>query len=66
MIVPGVLELRDGEVAVPAGPGLGVELDLDALDRLHRRHLEAGMRRRDDTGHMRRIRPDYEPRLPRW
>ncbi|MCQ9178516.1 glucarate dehydratase family protein [Streptomyces sp. IBSBF 2953] len=66
VIVPGVLELTDGAVTVPTGPGLGVELDLDAVDRLHRRYLDSGMRRRDDTGYMRRIRPDYEPRLPRW
>ncbi|QJT05839.1 glucarate dehydratase [Streptomyces asoensis] len=66
VIVPGVLELADGEVKVPTGPGLGVELDTDALDRLHRRYLDSGVRRRDDTGYMRRIQPDYELRLPRW
>lgn len=31
VIRPGVLEFRDGEVAVPEGPGLGVELDHEAL-----------------------------------
>ncbi len=66
VIVPGVLEIRDGEVAVPTGPGLGVELDHDALDRLHRLYVDSGMRSRDDTGYMRRIRPGYELRLPRW
>ncbi|MFJ9426397.1 enolase C-terminal domain-like protein [Streptomyces sp. NPDC101249] len=66
IVRPGVLELRDGEVAVPTGPGLGVELDHDALDRLHRLYLESGMRGRDDSGYMRRVRPDYDPRLPRW
>ncbi|MGW2378538.1 glucarate dehydratase family protein [Streptomyces sp. NPDC001658] len=66
VIVPGVLELRDGAVKVPTGPGLGVELDHDALERLHRLYLDSGMRARDDTGYMRRIQPDYELRLPRW
>ena len=66
VIVPGALELRDGSVAVPTGPGLGVELDHDALDRLHRLYLETGIRDRDDTGYMRRFRPEYERRLPRW
>ncbi|KOG34581.1 glucarate dehydratase family protein [Streptomyces resistomycificus] len=66
VIVPGVLELRDGAVAVPSGPGLGVELDHDALGRLHRLYVDSGMRTRDDTGYMRRIQPDYELRLPRW
>ncbi len=36
VVLPGVLELEDGEVRVPTGPGLGVELDHDALDRLLR------------------------------
>ncbi|MGF0173449.1 glucarate dehydratase family protein [Streptomyces sp. Marseille-Q5077] len=66
VIVPGALELRDGAVAVPTGPGLGVDLDHDALDRLHRLYVDSGMRSRDDTGYMRRIRPEYESRLPRW
>ncbi|MFI9172782.1 glucarate dehydratase family protein [Streptomyces lincolnensis] len=66
VIVPGVLELRDGAVKVPTGPGLGVELDHDALERLHRLYLDSGMRSRDDTAYMRRIQPDYELRLPRW
>lgn len=66
VIVPGVLEFRDGEVAVPDGPGLGVELDHGALVRLHRLYVESGTRSRDDTGYMRRIHPEYELRLPRW
>ncbi len=66
VIVPGVLEIRDGEVKVPTGPGLGVELDHDALDRLHRRYVGSGVRSRDDTGYMRRVQPEYELRLPRW
>lgn len=66
VIVPGPLELRDGAVQVPTGPGLGVELDHDALERLHRRYLDSGLRGRDDTGYMRRFHPEYALRLPRW
>ncbi|MFE7275316.1 glucarate dehydratase family protein [Streptomyces sp. NPDC057623] len=66
VIVPGALELRDGAVEVPTGPGLGIELDHDALDRLHRLYVDSGVRGRDDTGYMRRIQPEYELRLPRW
>ncbi|MFD8650335.1 glucarate dehydratase family protein [Streptomyces mirabilis] len=66
VIVPGPLELRDGAVKVPTGPGLGVELDHDALERLHRRYLDSGLRGRDDTGYMRRFHPEYALRLPRW
>jgi len=66
VVVPGVLELRDGAVKVPTGPGLGVELDHDVLERLHRVYLDSGMKGRDDTGYMRRVHPEYELKLPRW
>ena len=33
-------ELRAGHLHVPGGPGLGVELDPDALDRLSRERTE--------------------------
>jgi glucarate dehydratase len=66
VIVPGALELRDGAVEVPTGPGLGVQLDHSALNRLHRLYVDSGVRSRDDTGYMRRFHPEYELRLPRW
>jgi glucarate dehydratase len=55
-----------GSVAVPSGPGLGVELDRDALARLHEQYLACGLRNRDDTGYMRRFDPGYERQQPRW
>jgi glucarate dehydratase len=55
-----------GSVAVPRGPGLGVELDRDALARLHEQYLACGLRTRDDTGYMRRFHPGYERQQPRW
>ncbi|WP_020672117.1 glucarate dehydratase family protein [Amycolatopsis nigrescens] len=66
VIVPGVLAFEGGSVAVPAGPGLGVELDRDALARLHERYLSCGIRERDDTGYFRRFEPDFDPAAPRW
>jgi len=55
-----------GALAVPAGPGLGVELDRDALARLHEQYLACGLRNRDDTGYMRSVVPGYERMQPRW
>jgi glucarate dehydratase len=55
-----------GSVAVPRGPGLGVELDRDALGRLHEQYLACGVRNRDDTSYMRRFDPGYERIQPRW
>jgi glucarate dehydratase len=66
VVAPGVLEFRDGAVDVPTRPGLGVELDRDALARLHEQYLACGIRDRDDTGYMRRIDPSYEKKVPRW
>ena len=66
IVRPGALEIVDGDIVVPRGPGLGVELDEEALERQHRVFLEAGRSRRDDTGYMRRIDPTYDPTLPRF
>jgi glucarate dehydratase len=55
-----------GALRVPTRPGLGVELDRDALGRLHEQYLSCGLRNRDDTGYMRRIVSSYERRQPRW
>ncbi|WP_417219745.1 glucarate dehydratase family protein [Arthrobacter sp.] len=66
VIQPGVLGFADGSVTVPTGPGLGIELDSDALARLHRQYLDCGIVERDDTGYMRRVHPDYELKAPRW
>ncbi|HVK22907.1 MAG TPA: glucarate dehydratase family protein [Actinokineospora sp.] len=66
LIEPGILSFVDGSVTVPTTPGLGVELDRDALARLHERYLACGIRDRDDTGYMKRVEPTYELIKPRW
>ncbi|MFJ9586145.1 glucarate dehydratase family protein [Streptomyces acidicola] len=66
VIAPGVLRFTEGRVEVPTAPGLGVELDRDALARLHRQYLDCGLRDRDDTGYMRRFEPTFECTTPRW
>ncbi len=60
------LAFRAGAVRVPDGPGLGVELDRDALAALHEQYLRCGIRTRDDTGYMRRVDPGYQREQPRW
>jgi len=42
------LTLEDGALAVPPGPGLGVELDHAARDRMHQQYLDSGLKFRDD------------------
>lgn len=60
IVLPGALEIVDGDVVVPRGPGLGVELDPDALARTHEVYLRSGLTERDDTSYMRRFEPDFD------
>ncbi len=66
VIEPGALSFRDGSVAVPTGPGLGVELDRDALARRAEQYQRSQIRTRDDSGYMREIDPGYRVVTPRW
>ncbi|MBI0295295.1 glucarate dehydratase [Streptomyces sp. PRKS01-29] len=66
VIVDGALTFTDGAVPVPSAPGLGVELDPDALARLHEQYVDCGLRNRDDTGYMRRFDPSFQADLARW
>ncbi|MFE0461573.1 glucarate dehydratase family protein [Kitasatospora sp. NPDC058965] len=66
VVQEGALVFQDGAVRLPTAPGLGVELDRDALARLHEQYLRCGIRTRDDTGYLRSIDPGYRKRVPRW
>jgi glucarate dehydratase len=66
VIVGGKLQFEGGALAVPTGPGLGVELDHAELERLHQIYLESGLRFRDDEAEMQKVEPGWKARLPRW
>ncbi|PXW35742.1 UNVERIFIED_CONTAM: glucarate dehydratase [Williamsia faeni] len=66
VIAPGALSIVDGAVPVPTAPGLGVEIDDDALAALHQQYLDCGIRDRDDTGYMKSVDPTFENTSPRW
>ncbi|MDW5611532.1 glucarate dehydratase family protein [Mycolicibacterium sp. D5.8-2] len=66
VVKDGALAFVDGAVPVPTSPGLGVEIDDDALDALHEQYVRCGIRDRDDTGYMRTVDPSFEPAGPRW
>lgn len=66
LIVGGKLRFEDGSLAVPAGPGLGVELDRAALERMHRQYLASGLTHRDDEIEMQKVEPGWRARFPRW
>ncbi|MGW0484264.1 glucarate dehydratase family protein [Nonomuraea sp. NPDC003214] len=66
VVAPGALRFVDGAVPVPTAPGLGVELDRDALARMHEQYVKCGITARDDTTYMQRFNPDYTAQRPRW
>jgi glucarate dehydratase len=53
------LQIEGGRVAVPQRPGLGIEIDPDALDRAHALYRRHGLGARDDATAMRYLIPDW-------
>lgn len=66
VIKGGKLPIRDGSLKVPDGPGLGVELDHDAVAEFHALYLAQNLRDREDTDEMLKYIPDYKRVVPRW
>ncbi len=66
VITGGKLKITGGQLAPPPGPGLGVTLDRAQLARLHDNYLVCGVRVRDDAKEMRKHRPDFDDRRPRF
>lgn len=67
VVARGTFAFEDGAIRVPEGPGLGAEIDRDALARGHERYGRVPYRDRDDVAEMRkRYDPSWERRIPRW
>ncbi|NKX54832.1 enolase C-terminal domain-like protein [Arthrobacter mobilis] len=60
------LLIRDGEIKVPQAPGLGIELDRDALAAAHALYLEHGLGARDDSVAMQYLIQgwEFDPKRP--
>jgi glucarate dehydratase len=60
------LRIVGGEVAVPAAPGLGVTLDMDAVESAHQLYLRHGLGQRDDAMAMQFLLPGwrFDPKRP--
>ena len=60
------LQIVGGEIAVPTRPGLGVELDRDALDAAHELYLQHGLGARNDAIAMQYLIEDwtFDPKRP--
>ena len=63
----GRIPFEDGCVRVTDRPGLGVELDMDQLERGKERFEKCPYRKRDDTAEMRKhVDSTWNRVLPRW
>ncbi len=54
------LQIRDGYVDVPAKPGLGIALDMDAVQQAHQLYLQHGLGARDDAAAMQHLIPGWK------
>jgi glucarate dehydratase len=54
------LQIRGGRVDVPRRAGLGVELDMEAVERAHALYREHGLGARDDSVAMQYLVPDWK------
>lgn len=66
VVAGGKLKFVDGALPVPTTPGLGVEIDHDALARLHAQYLACDSLDRDDVAEMRKHDPEWKGTLPRF
>ncbi len=66
IIEGGRLPFKNGAIAVPDQPGLGVTIDRDALKRLHQNYLNCGLSFRNDEAEMQKIEPGWKFQATRW
>ena len=53
------LKIQGGKIAVPERPGLGIEIDLDAIEMAHALYREHGLGARDDAAAMQYLIPNW-------
>lgn len=66
VITGGRIRFEEGAVPVSNEPGLGVELDRQALAQLHQNYIDCGLTVRDDQTEMQKIKPGWKFESVRW
>lgn len=66
IVVGGRIRIEGGSVALPKGPGLGVEIDRAALERAHQAYLRCGLTERNDKIPMQEKVPGWKFQATRW
>jgi glucarate dehydratase len=62
----GRLQFDEGALVISDEPGLGIELDREALAKLHQQYLEAGLTERNDEIEMQKVVPGWKFQATRW
>jgi glucarate dehydratase len=60
------LKIIDGKIAVPAGPGFGIEVDMEQIEQAHALYNTMGLGARDDATAMQFLVPGwtFNPKRP--
>jgi len=66
VLVGGKVQIKNGCVALTDAPGLGVDIDQDALAKLHDLYLSCGIKNRNDTNQMKKYHSDWSDKQPRF
>lgn len=66
LLVGGRIPFEDGCVVIPDKPGLGIELDRDALATLHANYVRCGLTERNDEIEMQKVHPGWTFEPLRW
>ncbi len=66
VIVGGRMKFDDGAIVISNEPGLGIELDREALAKLHQQYLDAGLTERNDEIEMQKVQPGWKFQATRW
>jgi len=53
-------KIKGGKISVPEKPGLGVEIDMDQIEKAHQLYLEKGLGARDDSMAMQYLVPGWK------
>jgi glucarate dehydratase len=53
------LKIEGGKIRIPSKPGLGIEIDLDELDKAHQAYKNMGLGARDDAAAMQFLVPNW-------
>lgn len=60
------LKFEGGAITVSNEPGLGIEVDRDALEKLHQQYIKCGLTERNDEIEMQKVEPGWRFQAERW